>query len=95
MSCGGAGFPRISGRRSSSPHPLSPNGVVPVLKKTNKSQERGKTRRNIEVVSFQVSPGNKENEQRPQTAPQSVYRWVVWYGVVCGVVWSMVCGLMI
>ena len=79
--CGGAGFPRITGRRSRSPHPLSPNGVVPVLKKTNKSQERGKTSRNIEVVSFKVppvSPSNKENEPRPQTAPQSVYRWVVW-----------------
>ena len=80
ISCGGGGFPRITGRRSRSPHPLSPNGVVPVLKKTNRSQERGKTSRNIEVVSFKVnpvSPSNKENEPRPQTAPQSVYRWVV------------------
>ena len=77
ISCAGAGFPRITGRRSRSPHPLSPNGVVPVLKKTNKSQERGKTSRNIEVVTFKVNPSNKENEPRPQTAPQSIYRWVV------------------
>ena len=78
VSCGGGGFPRISGRRARSPHPLSPNGVLPVLKKTNKSQERsqGKTSRNLEVGSFQVNPGpgNKENEPRPLTAPHSVYR---------------------
>ena len=74
ISCGGGGFPRITGRRSRSPHPRSPNGVVPVLKKTNKSQERGKTSRNIEVVTFKVNPSNKENEPRPQTAPQSIYR---------------------
>ena len=58
--------------------------MVPVLKKTARSQERGKTSRNIEVATFKVNPGpgNKENEPRPQTAPQSIYRWVVLVVVV-------------
>lgn len=75
VSCGGRGFPRIPGRRSISPHPLSPNGVVPVLQRTNKTQERKKHSRNLEVVNFNLpGPGNKENEPRPRTAPQCVYR---------------------
>ena len=72
VSCGGKGFPRIQGRRSTSPHPLSPAGVVPVIQRTNKTQDRKKSTRNIEVDSFK--PGSSSKDSRPVTAPQSVYR---------------------
>lgn len=78
MSRGGRGYPHILGRRSVSPHPLSPDGVVPVNQKssgTGASAKR-KTVRNIEVPSSSLSPGDggQDGSCRPKTAPNSIYR---------------------
>ena len=47
---GGRGYPRIVGRRSVSPHPLSPDGVVPVNKRSNATMDKRKQIRNLQVI---------------------------------------------
>ena len=46
---GGRGYPRIVGRRSVSPHPLSPDGVVPVNQRSNATMDKRKQIRNLQV----------------------------------------------
>ena len=43
VSRGGRGYPRILGRRSVSPHPLSPGGVVPINQKATGPGDKRKT----------------------------------------------------
>ena len=80
VSKGGKGFPRIVGRRSVSPHPLSPDGVVPMNPKTNGTMERKKTFRNIQVPESSLlgfkNDVNDQDFKRPKTAPNSIYRYV-------------------
>ena len=60
-------------RRSVSPHPLSPDGVVPLVQRSAGALDKRQRVRNIEVPSSNLQGAGGQEEAggcRPTTAPQ-------------------------